>query len=145
MSVKENKAVMRRIWKEIWSDGKLDLVPQTHAEDYVFHSFLGNDHRGIDYVKQAVTKHRTFCSDFHAEIESMVGEGDMLAVRVLKHGTITGDLMGKETIGKQVKVLESYLFRFSDGKAKEMWDVYDRLAFFQQMGIAPPGYQIAKK
>jgi steroid delta-isomerase-like uncharacterized protein len=145
MSVEENKAVLRRIYEDIFNKGELELIPQTHAHDYVFHSFLGRDVKGLEHVKQVVNNHRNLSSDGHFEIVNMVGDENMVAVRMLLQGTITGSGMGTDTIGKQMRLIASYLYRFEDGKAKEMWDVYDRLTWFQQLGIAPPGYEIAKK
>ena len=51
MSVKENKAVARRATEEAWSQGKLDIVEEVYAADYVMHD-LGADYRGPEAIKQ---------------------------------------------------------------------------------------------
>ena len=56
MSVQENKALLRRDYEELWSQGNLDLIDQDVAPDYVHHdpATPGRDTEGIEGYKQLV-------------------------------------------------------------------------------------------
>jgi predicted ester cyclase len=56
--------------------------------------------------------------DVRVEIESMVAEGDLVAVRLTFAGT-------SATSGERVAWPEMVFTRFSEGKAVESWEVTD--------------------
>jgi predicted ester cyclase len=56
--------------------------------------------------------------DVRAEIESMVAEGDMVAVRLTFSGT-------HASTGERATWVEMVFTRFSEGKAVESWEVTD--------------------
>ena len=56
--------------------------------------------------------------DVHVEIESMVAEGDLVAVRLTFSGT-------HAPTGERATWPEMVLTRFSGGKAVESWEVTD--------------------
>ena len=78
--------------------------------------------------------------DFHSEIETIVGEGDVLGVLVKASGTHmaeypVADLKGIPPTGKHLEWRESYFIHFKDGKVAQwdfMVDNYNRL---KQLGV----------
>lgn len=139
MSVEENKATIRRVFEEVLNKGNLEIIPELIAPDYLYHSPLGVEAKGPEGFKEMVIMFRTAFPDFHATIDDMVGEGDTLAVRLSFRGTFKGKFGDLEPTGKQINITSAYFYRFAGGKEVEALAFMDMLAFYQQLGISPPG------
>ena len=135
MSTEENKAVVRRIFEEVWNKGNLAVAGELMAD--VLH-YAGQDFKGPENLKQMVTMTRTAFPDGHTEIEDMVAEGDKVVCRLTFTGTHNGEYMGIAPTGKQVTMTGISISRFEGGKEVEAWVNLDDLGMMQQMGIAPP-------
>ena len=95
MTTEENKALMRRIFEEIWNQGTLDLADELVDPDYVDHDpAMPEEVRGIEGFKQFVGMYRAGASDARVVVEDMVAEGDKVATRWRSMGTHDGDLFG---------------------------------------------------
>ena len=62
MSVEENKIAIRRVLEEIYSDGKLSIIPQVISPDYIFRE-TPREFKGIDGYKSMVTSFRAAFPD----------------------------------------------------------------------------------
>ena len=139
MSIEENKALIHRHVEEVFNKGDLSFVEDIIAPDYVCHMSETYEFKGIDGFKQIVTGTRNAFPDLHYTIESLVAEGDKLAVRYSWTGTHQGDFFGVAPTGKRVNMKEAIFYRFKDGKEVEALPYADMLSLFQQLGVSPPG------
>ena len=74
--------------------------------------------------------------DVSMTIESIVAEGDIVAVRVLSEGTNLGMLNGVvPPTGKKFSAHQSHWYRVEDGKFAEHWATRDDLTTMVQLGI----------
>lgn len=138
MSTEENKAVVRRIFEEVWNKGNLVVAGELMAD--VLH-FAGQDFKGPENLKQMVAMTRTAFPDGHTKIEDMVAEGDKVVCRITFTGTHKGEYMGIAPTGKQVTMIGIAISRFAGGKEAEVWAIEDTLGMMQQLGVVPPmGY-----
>jgi hypothetical protein len=48
-----------------------------------------------------------------------------------------GEAFGIQPTGKQVTNSGINIFRVADGKIAEVWDIFDRLWLWQQLGVLP--------
>jgi len=135
MSTEENKAVVRRIFEEVWNKGNLAVAGELMAD--VLHS-AGQEHKGLEGLKQMVTMYRTAFPDSNITIEDMVAEGDKVVCRYAMRGTHKGDYMGIAATGKQVNIMGISIHRFAGGKEAEVWAIEDMLGMMQQLGVVPP-------
>jgi len=117
METTENAAVMRRIFEEVINGKKLDLAEELYADEHVLYPELGVG-RGGAGMKQAFAGLHEGYPDVRAQIESLVAEGDMVAVRVTYSGT-------DARTGERVFWPEMVFTRFADGRAVESWEVID--------------------
>jgi len=77
----ENKAVQRRIIDEVINQKNLDLADELFSEEHELHAKALGVGRGPEGMKLAFAGLHEEFPDIWVEIESMVAEGDMVAVR----------------------------------------------------------------
>jgi steroid delta-isomerase-like uncharacterized protein len=139
----ENKAILRRVTDEVFSQGNLDLVDELFAADYVLHDpgIPGGELRGPEDFKQRwVSMFRTAFPDLRLSVEDQVAEGDEVVTRYAGRGTHWGELMGIAPTGMEVSVGGIIISRVSGGRIEEEWNSFDALGMMQQLGVVPgPG------
>ena len=135
VQVEENKALVRREIEEIWNQGKLDVIDEIFAADFILHEPVAGEVRGPEGLKQFVTMNRTAFPDFQLTIEDMFAEGDKVAVRWSWTGTHKGEFMGIPPTGVQVIMTGISIGHFTGGKIMEAWDYGDALGLMQQLGM----------
>jgi predicted ester cyclase len=132
----ENKAVMRRIYEEIFNEGKLELVDELVAPDMGNHTAPGAP-RGPEPVKGLVAMLHDAFPDHHIAIEDMIAEGDKVVILNTYSGTHEGDFMGIAPTGRRFVQRQVNVMRFAGGKAVEHWGLRDDLGHMQQLGVVP--------
>jgi predicted ester cyclase len=125
---------------EVFNTGNTSTAPKLIAQDYRF-----GDREGPDGWKDAVNSWHVAFPDVRFAVDQVVGEGDWLAYRLTVEGTFKGKWMGVEPTGKKVKGTLAFFSQFKDGKLFTAIAFADTLSWYQQMGAAPPGYEMAKK
>ncbi len=58
----ENKAIARRAFEEVWSQGKLDVIDEIYAADFIYQAPTG-EIRGLEGFKQLITMYRNAFPD----------------------------------------------------------------------------------
>jgi predicted ester cyclase len=118
MGTAENKAVLQRIVDEVINRKNLALADELFSEEHELHPEASGVGRGPDGMKQAFASLHEEFPDVRVEIESIVAEGDIVAVRLTFSGT-------HAPTGEQAFWPEMVFTRFSEGKAVESWEVTD--------------------
>lgn len=128
----------RRIPLEVFNQGKLGLIEEILAEDFVDRAAppgFPTDRNGlVEFVKGI----RAAFPDFKYEILGQWEDGDMHIGWIRGSGTMTGDFMGMPASGKSAAWEETHIGRFANGKLVEHWGVLDRLGMLTQLGFIPP-------
>jgi steroid delta-isomerase-like uncharacterized protein len=138
MSVEQNKENIRRHVEDVWNKGDLSIIPDLIAPDYVIHPNSGQEYKGTDGFKQIVEGMRNSFPDLKYTIDSMVGEGEFVAVRYSATGTFAAGYGNVAPTGKKLNRTESIFHRFKNGKQVEAWTYADSLSMYQQLGIPIP-------
>ena len=136
-----NKLIGRRVFVELWGEGKLELADELYVPDYVDHVGRGPEASrviGPEGIKQAVTLFRNAFPDLHYSVEAQLAEGELVLSRFSASGTQTGEFLGKAPTGRQVSYTGMDLNRIVDGRIVESWVSYDALGLLQQLGLVPP-------
>ena len=92
----------------------------------------------IEGRKQFVTALLSGFSDYRAEIQMIVAEGDMVVARVEWTGTQDGPFQGRPATGNKLRFSTADFFRVENGKLAEHWDVVDSLPRAVALGLVPP-------
>jgi predicted ester cyclase len=114
----ENKAAQRCVIDEMINRKNLDLADELFSDDHVLHPEDLGVGRGPERMKQAFAGLHEEFPDVRVEIESMVAEGDMVAMRLTFIGT-------HAPTGERAVWPEAVFARISEGKAVESWQVTD--------------------
>jgi steroid delta-isomerase-like uncharacterized protein len=69
------------------------------------------------------------------QVESIIAEGDTVAVRYTERGTSVGAFRGGPITGKSFEVVAMEWFIMRDGKIHRRWGARDNAAQFRQMGL----------
>ena len=132
----QSRELMRRITKEIWDDGRLDLIDEYIAEDLIDHiedpTLQG---KGRERYRETAMRMRTAFPDFRNPLDLIVAEGDIAVSYGRNTGTNTGEFMGMPPTGKSINVLSVGVLRFKDGQAVERWGFSDALGMMHQLGL----------
>jgi steroid delta-isomerase-like uncharacterized protein len=135
MSVKANKDLIHRFFAFV-NAGDFDAFPQLLAPDYHLH-FDGMpplDSQGAAGFFQGFF---TAFPDVQHEIVEQIAEGDLVATRIIVHGTHRGDFMGIPSTGREISIGAVNLHRVIDNQIAEQWVNADSLGMLQQLGAVP--------
>ena len=108
------------------------------AEDVVVHTPVG-PFEG----RQALTGYieNTFeaIPDYTVRIEDGFGDGDLVAGRFVQSGRQTGEAreMGLPATGNRFEMPGALFARFENGQCVEMWSIWDKMEFLQQLELFP--------
>jgi steroid delta-isomerase-like uncharacterized protein len=139
MSVEKNKATLRRFSEEILDKGNVAILSELIATDFVLHTTpLVQEIKGLEGYRQFVIGTRAVFPDLKSRIDKMVAEGDMVAGRFTVTGTHKGELMGIAPTGKKFTTKNAVFARFEGSKIVEVWEYYDSLPYYRQLGIPIP-------
>lgn len=129
-------AVIQRYFAELFGQGKLELVDELLAADYVNHAPGSPDlPTGRDGVKLVVAALRAAFPDLHYAIDDLVVGADAVAVRATMTGTHRGDLFGLPATGKSVKVSQMTIEKFRGDRIVAHYRQTDDLAMLRQLGV----------
>lgn len=132
-----NKAVVRRLYEEVFEKGNLTLTDELFSPAYVRHDPALPEVRGLAGARQLCIMIRTAFPDMHCTLEDMVAEGDKVVLRWSVRATHQGEFMGVAATGKPVTLSGTETWLVRDGKLQEEWPHWDALGFLQQLGIVP--------
>lgn len=134
----QSERLYRRLIEEAFNENNFDIIDELVDDDVVFHDAGQSDPvRGQAQLKEFFEMYRKAFPDAHIEIEELLSEDDLVVARWTGTGTHEGALMGVEPTGADVEVMGMEMFRVSNGKLVEGWQVFDRLGMLQQLGALP--------
>ena len=132
-------AVSRRVFEEAFTQGKVEVLDELVAEDWVNHDETVPPEipRGRAGLKQLAHGYRGAFPDLQMTVEDQIVQGDKVVTRWSARGTHQGDLMGIPATGKQGRANGITIDRIENGKIVESWNHWDQLSLLQQLGVVP--------
>lgn len=128
-----NKAIVRQVFTDLFTQGKYEVATQIYARDFVNHDATRSI--GFDENLANVRGWRSAFPDLEMIVDQEIAEGDFVTVLWRGRGTNTGSGNGLNTTGKRAEGRGISIFRISDGKIKEEWTEYSQLLLLQQLGL----------
>ena len=136
MSEEQNKQVFRRLIEEGFSQGKLEVLDDVFAPNFIEHQD-GFVPPNVEGVKGAIVSLRTAAPDLKLTIEEIIANGEKTWARITGRGTHRGPFMGRPATGRPFAITVIDICRFENGKIVEHWGVADRLSMMAQLDLLP--------
>jgi steroid delta-isomerase-like uncharacterized protein len=135
----ENKRLVRQVYEDIRSEGKVDLVDQVLSPDYVGHDPTAQPEevRGREGFKEQTLGYRSVFPDLRFTIDSMAAERDEVFVRWTARGTHQGSMAGESPTGNPIQVTGFGSWRIEAGQVAEHWGVFDIMRLLRAIGALP--------
>lgn len=121
-------------FEEAWNRGDYSNLDRVFAPDCVPQA-KGPVPYDVAEQIDLVDRHKRAFPEVHFEILRLIQADDQVAMHVRLTGTRSGEYAGHAPTGRTVTVDEMLIMRLDDGRAKEIWDVYDTYAEFRQLGF----------
>jgi predicted ester cyclase len=131
-ALEDNKSLARRVYEEGLNQGRFE-VPYT--PDFVGH---GGTRTFTHAEGMAEAKGwRDAFPDLNMNVDKLLAEQDLVAVRWTARGTNTGSGNGISATGRPVEMTGTTLFRMADGRIAEEWTCSNSLGLMRQLGMLP--------
>jgi len=130
----QNKAVLRRFFAEVWSEGDLALIDELLARDCLGHA-ARYEFGGREVLKQLIAAQRMAYPDLQITVEDQIAEGDKVATRWRARGTHLGEFQGMPPTGKARTWAGITLARLANGKVIEGWTNADDLSTMRLLDV----------
>ena len=130
-----NKAIAKRAFEEILSQGRFELATELYAKDFINHGLHSN--ASLEEDQAALRGWHAAFPDVVVVPEKLIAENDLVTIYWIAHGTNTGTGNGLRATGKKAELAGITIWRIADGKIKEEWSAFDQLSMMKQLGLLP--------
>jgi predicted ester cyclase len=138
MEHEANKAIVRRLYEEAFThSGDLSVIDEFVAEEFVDHAGPPGLPPGREGFRLAVLAWRQAFPDIALHVDTVVAQGNTVAIAWTGTGTHQGVLMGIPPTGVAGQVVGMSMNRIVDGRLVERWGNSDDLGLLQQLGVIP--------
>ncbi len=123
-------------WIDKFNNKKLDAVVNCYREDAVnFQIATGQPSAGIDQIRIDTAEFFKGFPDAWANIENTMSDGDWAAWEWIGGGTFLGEFYGDKPTGKSFEIWGCGFFRFDRNKIILQRGYWDKLDWFNQIGL----------
>jgi steroid delta-isomerase-like uncharacterized protein len=134
MSKEESLAALGK-FAEAVNTGNFELFREAVAADCVDHDPAPGQEAGPNGYRTFFSAMRKAFPDLNVGLETMVADGDSIAIAYTMKGTHKGPLMGIAPTGKKISIRGVQVSKFRDGKMVERWGSSDQLGMLQELGV----------
>ncbi len=137
MSADDNVQLMRRWFREVWNEGRIQTVYELLSPESVATGQRGADAeiRGPQEFEKFVREIRGAFPDIKVTVEDVFGTDDKVVLRWSAVMTHTGDALGVPASNRTVRSRGITIARIEHGKIVEGWDNWDQLGMLEQIGV----------
>jgi steroid delta-isomerase-like uncharacterized protein len=140
---KQTEAVVRSIFEDVFNRGDHSLVSRLYTEDLIGFDPAYPGELKIEHLLQLLSIYREAFPDLHYTVEDVICEGDRAAaVRWTATGTQRGAMPGFPATGRKVNISGISICHFKDGRVNRVWQSWDNLGFFKQLGHNPNSIEV---
>lgn len=142
MSLEANKTLARRYFED--APNNPVVCDEIFAERFLFHTLQRaqitpqviestpqSEKAAYEWLKTV------WSTNLRVTIDEVIAENDRVMVRWTCYGTHVSEFAGLPPTNKAVTYAGINIFRIADGKIAEVWDIFDRLWMWQQLGVLP--------
>jgi predicted ester cyclase len=131
-------AIVRRLHEQVFNaSGDLAVIDEFVAEDYVDNTAPPQFRNGRASFRALAEHWRAAIPDIRLVVDSVVAEGDLVALAWRGTGTHLGELMGIPATGRQGSISGISISKVVDGRVVERWGNADDLGLLRRLGVVP--------
>lgn len=131
MSEDDNKRVVLD-YVDAFNRADMEALRQMFTSNALVYGVLGWG--GLDQVVPIWEEiHKAFA--IQLQVESIIAEGDTVAVRYVERGRCVGSFRGQPVTGKSFEIVAMEWFIVQEGKIHRRWGARDSAAQSRQMGL----------
>jgi predicted ester cyclase len=119
------RAVVRRVYRELWSDGTLVVADELIAPQFVGHTPGNHATSGPGGMKRLVRWWRSVLSGLEFQVDAQHAEGGAVATRFTASGKHAAAFAGRAPTGAQVTMTGIALAHVTDGQLVSDWGEFD--------------------
>lgn len=133
-------ALMRRWFQEVWNEGKESTIDEMFPQDSVMWgvSRPNVSSRGPEEFRTFYHATRSVFTDMHIELEDVTQQGDIAFARFTVTAKHSGDGLGIEATGKELKLVGMCAIRAANGVIVEGWNIWDQVGLARELGVLGP-------
>jgi predicted ester cyclase len=129
-----NLETVRRVLKEFWQEGHLEVADEVFTKDFVRHDPNNMDVHGPEGYKRLVAKTRKAFPDLKVDIKNLMPYRNLVEFRVIVSGTHLGDFVGIKPTGAKCAIGTNTEVHFNkDGMVTEGYVQSDYLGLIRDI------------
>jgi len=128
-----SKAIVRRYLLDILNRRDTDALDSVVDADYLDHVAFPGQRPSREGVRQRVAT-LLHALDPQWTVHDLIAERDLVMVRWTLAGTHRGAFLGVPATGRPILFNGIDIYRVTNGKLSEHWNVVDMLEFYRQVG-----------
>jgi predicted ester cyclase len=132
--------LLERWFEEVWNKGRESAIDEMASEDIVSHGLTDAQGQTVSSRAKFHEFWRQFRSafpDIRVEVHDAMVEGDKVMVRCTAYGTHRGEgISSMMPTHKDVRFSGMVVARVSNNQLVEVWDNWDFLSLYTQLGAA---------
>jgi len=134
----ENKAIIRRLYDEVWNERKIGLVDKLVSPSHALYEPNVPDSRvGPEAYKATVNRFVKAIPDISFAIQDTISEKNKVVVHWIMSGTHKGEFDGYAATNKKFSVEGITIHQVENGKILDSFASWDRLGMMRQLGVEP--------
>ncbi len=135
-----NVTILQDFMQMVWNEKDLDAVERFVDNEYSIYLDTGDPWEGktLDHDEFKKRLHYSFDSfpDIHFTVQSVIADGDHVAITWLMTGTNLGKIGVFPATGCTIKTQGATIYHFRNGKVCGHSQVFDRTTAIKQLGFA---------
>ncbi|SRR5258708_24865183 len=134
----DHKAVVRRLYEELWNKRKLEVVNEIISPSHALQApNISGSSVGPEAYKRQVLLFLAGYPDLRFSVDDLIAEKDKVVACWTFSGTHKGDFMGIPATNKKISVEGMTVHNVAHGKIMDSCTNWDALGMMQQLGVVP--------
>ncbi|WP_418281457.1 ester cyclase [Halorubrum sp. DTA98] len=136
-TVNPNRELAELAFSEVLNGHDLERIPDYYAADCQYHGMIGPEAIDSDEYGSFLSMYFDAFPDLSFDIDEIVTEADVAAVRWTARGTHEGSLMDIPATGEAVTVTGMSFLHIEDGEISRVHSNQDMLGLLRQLDAIP--------
>jgi 8-O-methyltransferase len=135
MNTAVTKEIILRLYDEAVNQARYEevITEEIVHPDAVMHNALHSNLKGPEVLRSTWRSLHASFDDLKFELDDIIADGDVVAVRGTTTGTHTGVFRGKPATGRAIAQRAHMFYRFEGNRICEIWPLVDHAGLAQQL------------